>query len=89
MKALTTLFLSLIFSVSVFAANAMTLNIDGMSCGNCEKKVEKACMSVPGVKSAKADHATGVVKVTTDGVTPVSEEALAKALEKTDYHVKK
>ena len=88
MKALTTLVLSLIFSVAVFAADAMTVKVEGMMCGSCEKKVEKACLSVPGVKSAKADAATGEVKVVTDGKVKVSKEDLAKALEKTEYHVK-
>ena len=41
----------------------ITLKVDGMMCSNCEKHVKEALEKCPQVKSAQADHSTGLVRV--------------------------
>jgi copper chaperone CopZ len=41
-----------------------TLNVHGMSCGNCVRHVEQAARSVPGVEAAAVDLAGGTVRIT-------------------------
>lgn len=40
--------------------------IGGMACGGCVASVERALSSLPGVKSVKAELATGVVTINGD-----------------------
>lgn len=48
-------------------SETVTLQVDGMTCGGCAKNVEKAALSVPGVKKADVDHAAGTATVTHKG----------------------
>lgn len=45
---------------------SIVINVTGMSCAHCEASVVKACLSVGGVASAKADAKKGIVKVKAD-----------------------
>ena len=42
---------------------SIVINVTGMSCCHCEASVVKACESVDGVESAKANAKKGVVKI--------------------------
>ena len=62
-----------------------TFKVEGMMCMRCVAHVEKACLAVSGVESAKADLDTGVVTVVCE-----SEEVLSvakKAVTDADYIV--
>ena len=47
--------------------NKTVLNISGMGCSRCEKKVEEACMKVEGVKGASASFKNGNVTIKHEG----------------------
>ena len=51
-----------------------SFKVEGMMCMRCVAHVEKACLAVSGVESAKANLETGVVEITCN-----SEECLANA----------
>jgi copper chaperone len=44
----------------------MTLKVEGMSCGHCQKAVQEALVRVPGAQNVRVDLQTGLAKV--DGV---------------------
>ena len=63
----------------------IVLLVNGMMCGNCEKHVNEAALSVAGVKSAVADKdAKNVVVKAKDSVDP---NALKAAIEEAGYEV--
>lgn len=45
---------------------SIILNVDGMACGGCEKRVQNALLKVDGVKEVVANHTTGKVNLTFD-----------------------
>ena len=61
------------------------MQVEGMMCGHCEARVQKALESLAEVKEAKADHTTGkvVVKLFSD----VDDSVLKEAVEAQDYKV--
>lgn len=60
--------------------------VDGMTCGNCVRKVTSALLSVPGVHSATADAESGRTVVSADpGVKP---ESLIEAVVQAGYGAK-
>ncbi|MBB4062952.1 heavy metal translocating P-type ATPase [Gellertiella hungarica] len=64
----------------------VTLDIEGMTCASCVRRVEKALAGVPGVVSATANLATNQATVTAiSGVTPA---ALAAAVARIGYEAK-
>lgn len=40
------------------------LNVEGMACGGCEKRIQNALSKVDGVKEVVANHTTGKVNLT-------------------------
>lgn len=40
------------------------LNVEGMACGGCEKRIQNALLKVDGVKEVVANHTTGKVNLT-------------------------
>ena len=62
------------------------LTVEGMMCGHCTAHVEKALMALSGVRSAKADLATGTVTVVASA--KVKAESLADAVKAAGYTVK-
>ncbi len=63
-----------------------TLNVEGMSCMHCVKKVETALKEVKGVKSVKVDLENKTAEITLK--EDVDEEVLKKAVEDAGYEVK-
>ena len=64
----------------------VVIKVEGMMCPRCVAHVDKACLSVSGVQSAKADLDNACVEIVCDG-----EESLAKAkanIIEADYIVK-
>ncbi len=43
--------------------NETILNVEGMVCGGCEKRVENALGDIKGIKKVKANHENGTVKM--------------------------
>ena len=67
------------------AAEFMTLEIEGMMCGHCEKMVKKALEKMPQIDEATTDfqEGTAVISVNED----VSEEELKVVIEKAGYEL--
>ena len=63
----------------------MTLEIEGMMCGHCEKMVKKALEKMPQIDEATTDfqEGTAVISVNED----VSEEELKVVIEKAGYEL--
>ena len=62
---------------------AVIIGVGGMMCGHCTAAVEKACLSVPGVKTAVADLEQKNVTLTGD----FDVEAVKKAIVAEDYEI--
>lgn len=72
--------------VIVASNSSKTLKIDGMTCVNCENKIEKKLRGTKGIVSVKAAYSASTVKVTFDeGV--ISLKKIAEIIEKLDYKV--
>ncbi len=65
---------------------AEKLHIDGMSCVNCQNKIEKKLRSTAGVQTADVSYAAGTAAVTYDADV-VSVEKLAAIIQKLGYQV--
>lgn len=65
--------------------NKVTLQVEGMMCGHCEKAVRTALEALDGVVTATADHTSGQVVVTLEKDVP--RETLVKTIEALDYKV--
>lgn len=63
------------------------LHIEGMSCGHCSGRVEKALKALPGVQSADVDLAAKTATIESDG--SVSKETLTTAVTEAGYDVTK
>ena len=59
------------------------IKVEGMMCGHCKARVEKACKAVPGALDAVADLAAKTVTVT----GTADEAALKKAITDAGYEV--
>ncbi len=59
------------------------IKIGGMMCEHCEKRIQKALMSVPGVTSAEADYKSGTAVIHTN--QEVHETELKAAVEAAGY----
>ncbi len=55
--------------MSESAQDTMILKIDGMTCGHCVARVQKALDSAPGVRIAKVDLESGTAEVGIGGET--------------------
>ena len=62
-----------------------TLKIEGMMCGHCEARVNKALEALPEVELAEVSHEAGTAVVTLKSA--VSDDVLKKAVEDQDYTV--
>ncbi|WP_200411169.1 copper chaperone CopZ [Virgibacillus salexigens] len=63
-----------------------TLNVQGMTCGNCKMSVEGALKKLDGVSAAEVNLDTGNVEVTFDE-SKVHVDAMKEAIEEQGYHV--
>lgn len=41
----------------------MKLNVKGMACSGCEKRIQNALMEIDGVQIVIANHETGIVEI--------------------------
>ena len=41
----------------------INLKVEGMMCTGCENRIQNAVKNMNGIKSVKADHTTGTVKI--------------------------
>ena len=65
------------------AAPALTLNIEGMMCEHCEKRIKKALEALDFIENADVSHQTGTASVTLKG--EFDEAAVRKAVDDADY----
>lgn len=63
----------------------MTFAVKGMTCDMCEGTIEKKVSAIPGVASAKADHAAKNLVVEVAPGATVSPEAIKKAVSAAGY----
>ncbi len=61
----------------------ITLSVEGMTCGSCVGRVERALMAAPGVTGAEVNLATQTARIVTDGSTGAA--ALAQVLTAAGY----
>jgi len=66
-------------------AEGLRLPIAGMTCASCVARVEKALSAVPGVQSASVNLATEAATIKI--ASPVTMEALAKAVQRAGYEI--
>jgi copper-transporting P-type ATPase V len=62
-----------------------TLQVEGMTCGSCSARVQRALAKQPGVLDAQVNFATGIANVRTDG--PADLDAWTGAIEAAGYTV--
>src|SRR5260221_660075 len=65
------------------ALHDVTLQVSGMTCASCVRRVEKALQAVPGVQAASVNLATE--KATVQALPNVAPAALKAALDKAGY----
>ena len=65
---------------------SISLNVEGMTCGGCEKSVTKVLLAKDGVSSVTASHSAGTVAIEfDDGKIQAGE--LAAAIETAGFDV--
>ena len=64
----------------------INLNVEGITCGGCEKSIRNALLANEGVSEATASHETGVVVIEYDEGT-VQEQELKQAIEDAGFDV--
>ena len=67
-------------------AQTLKMNVNGMTCGNCSRSVERKLAATPGVTKATVDlvNASAIVEYDADVVQP---EALVGAVRQLGYQV--
>ena len=65
------------------ALSDVTLQVSGMTCASCVRRVEKALQAVPGVQAASVNLATE--KASVQALPNVPADALKAALDKAGY----
>jgi Cu+-exporting ATPase len=68
------------------ASETLKLRVDGMTCGNCARTVEKKLASTPGVTKVTVDLAGAAATVEYD-IDLVQPEAIANAVRTLGYAV--
>jgi copper chaperone CopZ len=68
------------------AAQTLNLPVNGMTCANCVRSVERKLLATPGVKKAVVDLANGRATVEYDAAV-VEPGAIANAVRKLGYEV--
>jgi sulfite exporter TauE/SafE/copper chaperone CopZ len=64
-----------------------TLKIDGMTCVNCENRIERKLKNTPGILEAKVSYSGGTAAVTYDNHA-ITQDGITEIIEKLDYKVK-
>jgi len=65
---------------------SISLNVEGMSCGGCEKSISSALLAKDGVNSVTASHSDGTVAIDFDDAR-IQADALAAAIEAAGFDV--
>lgn len=68
-------------------AKSTTVKIKGMVCSDCEEKITKALMSLPGVESVKANHETSEATIVTPGEKSISLDKIKAAVKDAGFRV--
>jgi copper chaperone len=64
----------------------ISIAVKGMSCGGCEKAIERALLTRDGVLKARASHREAQVRIEFDPKR-IGETQLRQAIEGAGYHV--
>ena len=64
----------------------LTLTVEGMSCGGCEKSISNALLAKDGVTEVNASHSAGTVAIEFDE-GKIQADALAAAIEAAGFDV--
>ncbi|MFZ3066175.1 MAG: copper ion binding protein [Nitrospirota bacterium] len=92
MKVFALAALAIILSVGIVIAETkeetITLNVRGMSCSQCTKRVEGELKKINGVKNAEASLKEAKVKITFEK-SKVTAEQLTEAINNMGYWVEK
>ncbi|HMC21584.1 MAG TPA: cation transporter [Thermoanaerobaculia bacterium] len=72
--------LGLMLAATVFSAENVTIQVQGMSCGSCAASVKSALKGIDGVSDARVSYEQGQAVVTYDS-TKTTPEAIARAVE--------
>lgn len=64
-----------------------SLTVEGMTCGHCEQRVEKAVGQIDGVKKVKASHTDQTVEIAYKKGTPISDTDIEKAIAELGFKV--
>ena len=65
---------------------SISLKVDGITCGGCEKSIHNALMANDGVTSATASHESGIVEIDYDD-SKIQQNALEAAIEAAGFDV--
>lgn len=65
----------------------LVLQVGGMTCGGCESRIEKVLGRLDGVRSARADHRAGEVRVLFDA-EEISVPSIGAAVTEAGYEVR-
>lgn len=66
--------------------NEIIINVEGMHCEGCERRVNNALSEIDGVKEVKADHNNGTVTIKTDSEIDIDE--VKEIIDDLGYEVK-
>lgn len=65
-----------------------TIDVDGMTCGNCVQHVSEELGELDGVSAVDVDlNAGGISAVTVTSSSPLSEESVREAVDEAGYTV--
>jgi len=62
------------------------LNVEGITCGGCEKSIRNALLAKDGVSDANASHETGIVNIDYDEAK-IQQAAIKQAIEEAGFDV--
>ena len=66
--------------------NEIILNVEGMMCGGCEKRIENALGDVKAIKNVKANHEDGIVKI--ESKKEIDMDVVKEKIENLGFKVK-
>lgn len=66
--------------------NEIILNVEGMMCGGCEKRIENALNEIKEIKKVKANHEDGTVKI--ESKKEVNMDNVKEKIENLGFKVK-
>jgi copper chaperone len=64
----------------------INMNVEGITCGGCEKSIRNALLERDGVSDVTASHETGIVSIDFDD-SKIQQEQLKQAIEEAGFDV--